>query len=121
MDILSLNMTYRGSRRDSLTRRINSLIYNRVFRTLFPGYPVRDVNSKPKAMLRAQFESGAQAFITKPFSPRTLLEALASLGLAENPLSGEEDENPCRRGERTGGRGRRFPDPVRCTGSPGRP
>jgi len=49
---LELVMTYRGCRKDSLTRRINSLIYNRVFRVLFPGYPVRDVNSKPKALTR---------------------------------------------------------------------
>jgi two-component system chemotaxis response regulator CheY len=51
----------------------------------------------PVNMMRAQFESGAQAFVTKPFSPQTLIEALASLGLAENPLSGEEeDADPCK-------------------------
>ncbi|WP_428564485.1 MAG: response regulator [Solidesulfovibrio sp. DCME] len=41
----------------------------------------------PGNMLRAQFESGAQAYVTKPFSPKTLLEALASLGVVDNPLS----------------------------------
>jgi len=46
----------------------------------------------PGNMMRAQFESGAQAFVTKPFSPQTLIEALSSLGLAENPLSGEEED-----------------------------
>lgn len=51
----------------------------------------------PVNMMRAQFESGAQAFVTKPFSPQTLIEALASLGLADNPLSGDEDdEDPCK-------------------------
>jgi two-component system chemotaxis response regulator CheY len=53
----------------------------------------------PGNMLRAQFESGAQAYVTKPFSPQTLLEALASLGLADNPLSGDEPEDaelPCK-------------------------
>ena len=51
----------------------------------------------PANMLRAQFESGAQAFVTKPFTPRNLLEALASLGLVENPLGDETDEEfPCK-------------------------
>ncbi len=53
---LDLVMTYRGQRKDSLTRRLNSRAYNAVFRVLFPGYPVRDVNSKPKAMTRAFFK-----------------------------------------------------------------
>lgn len=54
----------------------------------------------PGNMLRAQFESGAQAYITKPFAARTLLEALGSLGLTDNPLDGDdsvpEDEFPCK-------------------------
>lgn len=49
----------------------------------------------PANMLRAQFESGAQAYVTKPFSERVLLESLVSLGLADNPL-GEEDEDACK-------------------------
>ena len=52
---LDLAMTCRAERRDGLLRRVNSRLYNLVFRTLFPGYPVRDVNSKPKAMTRALF------------------------------------------------------------------
>ena len=53
----------------------------------------------PANMLRAQFESGAQAYVTKPFTPATLLEALASLGLADNPLGGESPDSeaiPCK-------------------------
>ncbi|KHK00656.1 response regulator transcription factor [Desulfovibrio sp. TomC] len=54
----------------------------------------------PANMLRAQFESGAQAYVTKPFAAKTLLEALASLGLADNPLDGgdsvPEDALPCK-------------------------
>lgn len=52
----------------------------------------------PANMLRAQFESGAQAYVTKPFTPQTLLEALASLSLADNPLNREDaeaQEDPC--------------------------
>ena len=49
----------------------------------------------PGNMLRAQFESGAQAYVTKPFSSRNLLEALSSLGLTDSPLS-EELETPCK-------------------------
>jgi two-component system chemotaxis response regulator CheY len=50
----------------------------------------------PVNMMRAQYESGAQAYVTKPFTPRTLLEALASLELMENPLSAEENEDACK-------------------------
>lgn len=53
----------------------------------------------PANMLRAQFESGAQAYITKPFTQKNLLEALASLTLADNPLGGEDvesEEYPCK-------------------------
>lgn len=51
----------------------------------------------PANMLRAQFESGAQAFVTKPFTPQNLLEALASLGLGESPLDDDTDEEfPCK-------------------------
>jgi two-component system chemotaxis response regulator CheY len=53
----------------------------------------------PVNMLRAQFESGAQAYITKPFTPATLLEALISLGLVHNPLGEEDAEEagpPCK-------------------------
>jgi two-component system, chemotaxis family, chemotaxis protein CheY len=51
----------------------------------------------PSNMLRAQFESGAQAYVTKPFTPATLHEALTNLGLLDNPLSddGAEAENSC--------------------------
>ena len=52
---LELAMTCRAVRKDGLVRRINSRLYNLVFKALFPGYPVRDVNSKPKAMTRAFF------------------------------------------------------------------
>lgn len=52
----------------------------------------------PANMLRAQFESGAQAYVTKPFTAQTLREALTSLGLAENPLSDDvaDEEFPCK-------------------------
>ncbi|MHC1791156.1 glycosyltransferase family 2 protein [Solidesulfovibrio sp.] len=54
---LELAMTCRAVRKDGLLRRVNSRIYNGIFRVLFPGYPVRDVNSKPKAMTRAFFDT----------------------------------------------------------------
>jgi glycosyltransferase involved in cell wall biosynthesis len=53
---LDLVMTCRTRRHDGALRRINSRLYNLVFRALFPGYPVNDVNSKPKAMTRAFFD-----------------------------------------------------------------
>lgn len=47
-----LAMTFRENRRDGVMRALNSRIYNLLFRMLFPGYPVQDVNSKPKALSR---------------------------------------------------------------------
>lgn len=47
----------------------------------------------PANMLRAQFDSGAQAYVTKPFEARTLHEALATLGLADNALGDSLDDD----------------------------
>ncbi len=47
-----LAMTYRKERRDGIARVVNSALYNVIFRILFPGCGVRDVNSKPKALSR---------------------------------------------------------------------
>ena len=47
----------------------------------------------PANMLRAQFDSGAQAYVTKPFEAKTLIEALATLGLAENALGDSLDDD----------------------------
>ena len=46
----------------------------------------------PANMLRAQFDSGAQAYVTKPFQAQTLLEALATLGLTPNALGDSLDD-----------------------------
>jgi len=48
--------TYRAARNDGLLRRANSIAYNAVYRVLFPGYRVRDVNSKPKGFTRKFLE-----------------------------------------------------------------
>lgn len=53
---LDMAMTYRATRLDSPVRRVNSRFYNLVFALLFPGYPIRDVNSKPKAMTRELYD-----------------------------------------------------------------
>jgi len=50
---LDMVMTYRNDRKDSLGRRLNSKIFNFIFNILFPGYPVRDVNSKPKIFTKS--------------------------------------------------------------------
>ena len=59
------------------------------------GLPVVMLSSldDPANMLRAQFDSGAQAYVTKPFEAKTLLEALATLGLAENALGDSLDDD----------------------------
>lgn len=48
--------TFRLTRGDSYRRKIISLIYNTLFRILFPGLHCRDINSKPKMMTRAAYE-----------------------------------------------------------------
>ena len=40
--------TYRKERFDNLWRRIISVFYNLIFKILFPGLKVKDINSKPK-------------------------------------------------------------------------
>lgn len=48
--------TYRIERQDGFFRAWNSKIYNYFFRMLFPGFPVQDVNSKPKIFRRRFFD-----------------------------------------------------------------
>ncbi len=43
----------RVRRDDGFARRLVSGVYNGLFRLLFPGFPVRDVNGKPKLLTRA--------------------------------------------------------------------
>lgn len=45
----------------------------------------------PQNMMQAQFEEGADAYITKPFEDETLIEVLRSLELLPNPLLNDED------------------------------
>jgi glycosyltransferase involved in cell wall biosynthesis len=49
---LDMAKTYRERRDDGFLRTLNSKIYNLIFCTLFPGFHVRDVNSKPKILTR---------------------------------------------------------------------
>jgi len=46
----------RVKRDDGLARRALSFLYNLLFRLLFPGLPVRDINGKPKVLTRAAYE-----------------------------------------------------------------
>jgi glycosyltransferase involved in cell wall biosynthesis len=48
--------TYRTVRGDDVWRTVVSIVYNLLFRILFPGVRVRDVNSKPKIFTRAAYE-----------------------------------------------------------------
>lgn len=52
---LDMVKTYRVKRMDGLLRKINSDVYNLLFHILFPGFTVRDVNSKPKIFTREFF------------------------------------------------------------------
>jgi glycosyltransferase involved in cell wall biosynthesis len=52
---LDIAMTYRRERLDSFLRFLYSRIYNVIFKALFPGLKIRDVNSKPKIMDRKFF------------------------------------------------------------------
>jgi glycosyltransferase involved in cell wall biosynthesis len=53
---LDMVKTFRQRRDDGFLRRANSVLYNAVFRALFPGFMVRDVNSKPKIMTREFYD-----------------------------------------------------------------
>ena len=53
---LDIVKTFRTMRGDGLIRIINSKIYNMVFRILFPGFNIRDVNSKPKIFTRELYD-----------------------------------------------------------------
>ncbi|MGE4551711.1 MAG: response regulator [Desulfovibrionaceae bacterium] len=65
----------------------------------------------PEHMLRAQYECGADAYLTKPLEAATLAESLAGLGLAANPLDALDEldeldepdgpDDPARRAEGT--------------------
>ena len=52
---LDLVKPYRIIRYDGLARKMLSFIYNLLFRILFPGFHVRDINSKPKIMTRQAY------------------------------------------------------------------
>jgi len=48
--------TYREQRLDSRFRNVQSTVYNLLFKMLFPGLGIHDVNSKPKMMTREAFD-----------------------------------------------------------------
>lgn len=53
-----LAKTYRSIRHDGFYRKLLSSAYNFLFRVLYmPGYPLHDINSKPKVMTRKAYES----------------------------------------------------------------
>jgi len=47
--------TYREERRDNFWRKSISFFYNLIFKILFPGLKIKDVNSKPKMFARQFF------------------------------------------------------------------
>lgn len=52
---LDMVKTYRKKRQDGLLRKINSDVYNILFRFLFPRFKIKDVNSKPKIFTKEFF------------------------------------------------------------------
>jgi len=53
---LDLAKTYRVKRNDGSYRKLISIIYNILFKTMFPGIKAWDMNSKPKIMKREFYE-----------------------------------------------------------------
>ncbi len=53
---LDLAKTYRAQRDDGSYRRLISIIYNIIFKILFPGVNAWDMNSKPKVMTKEFYE-----------------------------------------------------------------
>ncbi len=54
---LDLCQTYRIDRQDGWQRRVISQIYNLLFKMIFPGIHLRDINSKPKLLTRQTYDS----------------------------------------------------------------
>ncbi len=52
---LDLVKTFRIKRGDGLFRKINSQAYNFLFRIMFPGIKVKDINSKPKIFTKEAY------------------------------------------------------------------
>jgi two-component system chemotaxis response regulator CheY len=50
--------------------------------------------SDPRNMMEAQYENGADYYLTKPVSAQALEEVLRSLGILDNPLPDDEGD-PC--------------------------
>lgn len=48
--------SFRTVRHDPWIRQVNTRFYNFIFALLFPGYPIWDVNSKPKIFTREAFQ-----------------------------------------------------------------
>ncbi len=55
-DNLDIAKTYRAKRNDGSYRRLISVVYNVLFKILFPGVNAWDMNSKPKIMKREFYE-----------------------------------------------------------------
>ena len=55
-DGLDLAKTYRAKRDDGSYRKVISVVYNILFKLLFPGINAWDINSKPKIMTREFYE-----------------------------------------------------------------
>ncbi len=53
---LDFAKTYRAKRNDGFYRRLISVVYNILFKLLFPGINAWDMNSKPKIMTREFYE-----------------------------------------------------------------
>jgi glycosyltransferase involved in cell wall biosynthesis len=53
---LDFAKTYRAKRNDGSYRRLISIVYNILFKLLFPGINAWDMNSKPKIMTREFYE-----------------------------------------------------------------
>jgi SAM-dependent methyltransferase len=54
---LDLCQTHRVKREDGWSRTVLSRCYNQVFRLLFPGMPLHDVNAKPKIFTREAYRA----------------------------------------------------------------
>jgi len=53
---LDFAKTYRTKRNDGSYRKLISIVYNILFKIMFPGIKASDMNSKPKIMTRAFYE-----------------------------------------------------------------